>query len=144
MGDKKEKYCKIIFFGNYCTMPCYFVSLVGGIIIAAPAIGIGSLFLSQYVALLLSITILITYFVSKYIAKYIKKPYSILIGNFMLFLGLYFLISGLILPNINILMENNFESISLFNTSSLTILLIIFIIFVIIGIITTKNNNLKQ
>ena len=80
--------------------PCYFGSILASIIMAAPTIGLGAFSLSQYVAIAMVLVILLGYFASNLIVKFLKKPYPIVIGNFMLFLGIYFLLSSILIPNI--------------------------------------------
>ena len=74
--------------------PCYFGSILASIIMAAPTVGLGAFSLSQYVAVVMVLVIAIGYFASNLIVKFLKKPYPIVIGNFMLFLGIYFLLSS--------------------------------------------------
>jgi predicted transporter len=68
--------------------PCCFGAVVTAIILASPFIGVSTAFVGQYAAVFLSITIIAFYFASGAIVKFVKKPYPILLGNFMLFVGL--------------------------------------------------------
>ena len=43
---------------------------------------------------------IVTYFASNTIIKLTDKPYPIILGNFMLFLGAYFLLSAIVIPSI--------------------------------------------
>jgi predicted transporter len=65
--------------------PCYFGSILASIIMAAPTVGLGAFSLSRYVAILMVLVIVAGYYASNIIVKFLKKPYPIVIGNFMLF-----------------------------------------------------------
>ena len=122
--------------------PCCFGSIIASILMLAPIVGMGTFVLSQYVALALSLTIIATYFLSHIITKVISKPYPIILGNFMFFLGLYFLASSLILPNIYQALEQNFSQITIESVDSLTLILVVFILILIVGIFLNRRNSL--
>ena len=122
--------------------PCCFGSIIVSIMLVAPTVGLGYFDLSIYVALALMLTIVLTYFASNYLIKYIKKPYPIVLGNFMFFLGIYFLLSALFLPNITAMIANPMDAISIASLDSLSILVIsILVIMAIGGIISKRNSN---
>ena len=122
--------------------PCCFGSIIVSIMLVAPTVGLGYFDLSIYVALALMLTIVLTYFASNYLIKYIKKPYPIVLGNFMFFLGIYFLLSALFLPNITAMIANPMDAISIASLDSLSILIIaILVIMAIGGIISKRNSN---
>ena len=98
--------------------PCCFGSIIVSIMLVAPTVGLGLLDLSVVVAAALVLTIVVTYFASNYLIRFIKKPYPIVLGNFMFFLGIYFLLSALFLPSITAMISNPMEAI----TISLTII----------------------
>ena len=68
--------------------PCCFGSIIVSIMLVAPTVGLGLFNLSVVVALALVLTIIATYFASNYLIKFINKPYPIVLGNFMFFLGI--------------------------------------------------------
>ena len=122
--------------------PCCFGSIIASILMFAPIVGMGTFVLSQYVALALSIIIIATYFLSNIITKIISKPYPIILGNFMFFLGMYFLASSLILPNISQVLRQNFSQITIESTNSLTMIIVVFVLTLIVGIILNRRNNI--
>ncbi|WP_394325379.1 DUF2162 family putative transporter [Methanobrevibacter arboriphilus] len=62
----------------------------------------------------------------------------------MFFLGLYFLISSLILPNISSVLANPMGKISIESTGSLIIAFLLFIGLLIAGRIINKKNKQSQ
>lgn len=125
--------------------PCCFLSIVVSILVVAPTIGLTPFNLSQYAALALMIVIIAAYFGANIFNKIVKKPYPVVLGNFMFFLGLYFLISSLILPNISSVLANPMGKISIESTSSLIIAFLLFIGLLIAGrIINKKISNLNN
>ena len=69
--------------------------------------------LSAGMAVLLVFTIVATYFASNFLIRFINKPYPIVLGNFMFFLGIYFLLSALFLPNITAMIQNPMDGITI-------------------------------
>jgi len=121
--------------------PCCFGAVTLSIILIAPLIGASALTLGKYAAILLAIFITIFYLSSKTIAKLSKKPYPILLGNFMLFAGLYFLASAIVLPNINTVLSSKMSPITIPNTKTLAYALIGAILLIVLGILTNKKNS---
>ena len=121
--------------------PCYFGSILASIVMAAPGIGLGAFSLSQYVAAIMVIVILTGYFASNLIVKVLQKPYPIVIGNFMLFLGIYFLLSSILIPNIIQVFSQSMKSMTIPSLTSLAITFTLACVIVAIGIIVSKNND---
>ena len=122
--------------------PCCFGSIIVSIMLVAPTVGLGLMDLSLVVAGALVLTIIITYFASNYLVKLINKPYPIVLGNFMFFLGVYFLLSALFLPNITAMIQNPMDSISISSPYSLIGALILMIVLVAVGgLISRRNSN---
>ncbi|MBR3140342.1 MAG: DUF2162 domain-containing protein [Methanobrevibacter sp.] len=122
--------------------PCCFGSIIVSIMLVAPTVGLGLMDLSLVVAGALVLTIIITYFASNYLVKLINKPYPIVLGNFMFFLGVYFLLSALFLPNITAMIQNPMDSLSISSPYSLIGALILMIVLVAIGgLISRRNSN---
>ena len=122
--------------------PCCFGSIIVSIMLVAPTVGLGFMDLSLVVAGALVLTIVITYFASNYLVKLINKPYPIVLGNFMFFLGVYFLLSALFLPNITAMIQNPMDSISISSPYSLIGALILMIVLVAVGgLISRRNSN---
>ena len=121
--------------------PCYFGSILASIIMAAPTIGLGAFSLSQYVAIAMVLVILIGYFASNLIVKFLKKPYPIVIGNFMLFLGIYFLLSSILIPNIIQAFNQSMRFMTIPSITSLALTFLVAIGIVIIGIMISRRND---
>ena len=121
--------------------PCYFGSILASIIMAAPTIGLGAFSLSQYVAIAMVLVILIGYFASNLIVKFLKKPYPIVIGNFMLFLGIYFLLSSILIPNIVQAFNQSMRFMTIPSITSLALTFLVAIGIVIIGIMISRRND---
>jgi len=121
--------------------PCCFGSIIVSIMLVAPSIGLGLLNLSVYVAAALVLTIVLTYFASNYLIKFIDKPYPIVLGNFMLFLGIYFLLSALFLPNITSMMQNPMDAIKIASPEYLIAVLVLMIMIMFLGGFYFKNNS---
>lgn len=121
--------------------PCCFGSIIVSILLVAPTVGLGYFDLSIYVSLALVLTIVITYFSSNYLVRFINKPYPIVLGNFMFFLGIYFLLSALFLPNITAMLMNPMDAITIVSVDSLSILVIVVLVIMAIGGIISKMNS---
>ncbi|WP_305514017.1 DUF2162 domain-containing protein [Methanobrevibacter sp. V14] len=122
--------------------PCCFGSIIVSIMLVAPSVGLGLIDLSFIVAGALVLTIVLTYFASNYLVKFINKPYPIVLGNFMFFLGIYFLLSALFLPNIAAMIQNPMDAITISSPYSLIGALMLMIVIVVIGgLISRRNSN---
>ena len=122
--------------------PCCFGSIIVSIMLVAPTVGLGLMNLSAIVAGALVLTIVVTYFASNYLVRLINKPYPIVLGNFMFFLGIYFLLSALFLPNITAMIANPMDAITITSPYYLigALILVLAVMFVG-GIISRKNSN---
>ena len=122
--------------------PCCFGSIIVSIMLVAPTVGLGLMDLSFIVAAALVLTIILTYYGSNYLIKFIHKPYPIVLGNFMFFLGIYFLLSALFLPNITAMIANPMDAISIASPYYLIGALILILVLVGIGgVISRRNSN---
>lgn len=121
--------------------PCCFGSIIVSIMLVAPTVGLGLMHLSAIVAGALVLTILVTYYASNYLVNFIKKPYPIVLGNFMLFLGIYFLISALFLPNITALLQNPMDAISIQSPEYILAVLGLMLMIMFLGGFYFKNNS---
>lgn len=124
--------------------PCCFGSILVSILLVAPTVGLGLMNLSVIVAGALVLTIVVTYFASNYLVKFINKPYPIVLGNFMFFLGIYFLLSALFLPNITAMIQHPMEAITIASVDDASIaIIVILVIMAIGGIISKRNTNFR-
>ena len=122
--------------------PCCVGSIIVSIMLVAPTVGLGLMNLSLIVAIALMLTILVTYFASNYLIKFINKPYPIVLGNFMFFLGIYFLLSALFLPNITAMIQNPMDAITISSPYTLIAILIAMVVIIAIGgVISRRNSN---
>ena len=124
--------------------PCCFGSIIVSIMLVAPTVGLGLMDLSLVVAGALVLTIVLTYFASNYLVRFINKPYPIVLGNFMFFLGIYFLLSALFLPNITAMIQNPMDGITISSPYQLIGSLIVMLVIIAIGgVISRRNSNLN-
>lgn len=121
--------------------PCCFGSIVASILIVAPTIGVGAFYLSWFAAATLVAVIIITYFASNIIVKHISKPYPIILGNFMLLLGAYFLLSAIVIPNIAGSLSKDFGNLTMSSPESIIAIVVMLVILVIIGVFLNKKSK---
>jgi predicted transporter len=119
--------------------PCCFGAVVVAIVLVSPIIGVSSVAVGQYAAFFLSLSIVLFYFASGAIVRIIKKPYPILLGNFMLFAGFYFLASVILLPNINAVIQSPMRPTSINSITILSYVFILVFILVLIGFYRTRR-----
>lgn len=122
--------------------PCCFGAVVAAIILASPVIGASTFAIGKYAAVFLTLTIGIFYLASGAIVKIVKKPYPVLLGNFMLFVGIYFLVSAIILPNINTVLAIKMSPLTIPSVSNFSYALLIMVVLMVVGIYKTKKNSL--
>lgn len=121
--------------------PCYFGSILASIIMAAPTLGLGAFSLSQFVSVVMVFLIIFGYYASNLIVKFLKKPYPIVIGNFMLFLGIYFLLSSILIPNIIEVFNQSMRFMTIPSLASLALAISVAIAIVFIGIAVSRRND---
>ena len=123
--------------------PCCFAAVLAAIVLASPIIGASTAAIGQYAALFLTVTILAIYFASDAIAKLINKPYPIILGNFMLFAGFYFLSSIILLPNISKVLESPMKPYDMTSFTPLIYVAVFMIILIIVGFYKTKRQSMR-
>ncbi len=121
--------------------PCCFGSIVASILIVAPTIGVGAFYLSWFAAAALVAIIIITYFASNIIIKLTSKPYPIILGNFMLLLGAYFLLSAIVIPNIAGSLSKDFKDLTMNSPESIIAVIFMIVVLVIIGVFLSKKSK---
>lgn len=125
--------------------PCCFGAVVAAIVLASPFIGVSTAAIGQYAAVFLSLTIMAFYFASGAIVKIVKKPYPVLLGNFMLFVGFYFLASAIVIPNISTVLQSPMSPLDIPSIETLIYTSLFVIILAFIGFYMTKQkSNLIQ
>lgn len=121
--------------------PCCFGAIIASVLIVAPTVGFSFMGLSKYVAAALLVVMIVTYFVSNTIIKFIDKPYPIVLGNFMLFLGAYFLLSAIVIPSIAQAMQGRFGGVTMIDLQSLILILVALVALVIVGVVLYKRSD---
>ena len=121
--------------------PCCFGSIVASILIVAPTIGVGAFYLSWFAAAAWVAVILIAYFASNIVVKYTSKPYPIILGNFMLLLGAYFLLSAIVIPNIAGSLSKDFSDLTMSSPGSIIAIVVMIIVLVAVGIFLNKRSK---
>ncbi|MBQ6220974.1 MAG: DUF2162 domain-containing protein [Methanosphaera sp.] len=119
--------------------PCCFGAILSSVILVAPVAGISSVTLGAVSAVALVIVMGITYLLSFSIVKKINKPYPLVLGNFMIFIGIYFVLCIMILPNISLLVDGTTIQIQSFY-SMLEMLVVIFLLMIFGGILAKKRS----
>ena len=71
-----------------------------------------------------------------------KKPYPILLGNLMLFAGIYFLSSVILLPNINQVLLSPMKPYDMTSMTTLIYVLVFMVALVVIGFVKTKRESI--
>ena len=124
--------------------PCCFGSIIASVLIVAPTIGVTSLNLSGYAAAALVGVMIVTYFASNTIVKYINKPYPIILGNFMLLLGAYFLLSAIVIPNIAGVLSKTLSPITISSPQDILMIVVAFAILIAGGIVLNRRGNILE
>ena len=124
--------------------PCCFGSIIASVLIVAPTIGVSSLNLSWYAAAALVGVMIVTYFASNTIIRFINKPYPIVLGNFMLLLGAYFLLSAIVIPNIAGVLSKTQTPISIGSPQDILLIILAFAILMVGGIVLNRRGNILE
>ncbi|WP_459201743.1 DUF2162 domain-containing protein [Methanococcus sp. CF] len=119
--------------------PCCFGAVIASIVLISPTLGVSTFELGKYASLILMITIFTVYMLSDAISRVIRVPRPVMMGNFMLFAGFYFLISALVIPNIVAGMSMQMSPMECPDFSSLGGVFAITFALVLIGYIKTKR-----
>ena len=121
--------------------PCCFGSIIASVLIVAPTIGVSSLNLSWYAAAALVAVMVVTYLASNTIIRFIRKPYPIVLGNFMLLLGAYFLLSAIVIPNIAGALTKTVSPITIGSPQDILMIILVFAILIVGGMVLTKRGR---
>ena len=124
--------------------PCCFGSIIASVLVVAPTIGVSSLNLSWYAAAALVAVMIATYFASNTIVRFIKKPYPVVLGNFMLLLGAYFLLSAIVIPNIAGVLTKTLSPISIGSPQDILMILVAFAILIVAGVVFNRRGNILE
>lgn len=121
--------------------PCCIGSIITAIVLAFPVIGLSITFVGQYVAVFLSIIIVTFYFAADRLIRIFNKPYAILLGNLMIFVGLYILASTIIIPNISTVIQSPMSPMTMPSIETLIYTMVFVLILVFMGFFITKNRS---
>jgi len=121
--------------------PCCFGAAVAAIIIAAPMIGASAFAVGEYAAVFLMITMAVCYMVSGLIGRALNKPYPVLLGNFMLFAGFYFLTSAIVIPNISTVLSQQMSPVDIPDIWTFVYALITIVVLTVAGYYIARNRS---
>jgi predicted transporter len=95
----------------------------------------------EYAAAFLMITMTVCYLVSGYIGRALNKPYPVLLGNFMLFAGFYFLTSAIVIPNISTVLSHQMSPINIPDIWTFSYALLTVAALVVVGYYITRKRS---
>ncbi|HII08420.1 MAG TPA: DUF2162 domain-containing protein [Methanosphaera sp.] len=119
--------------------PCCFGAILASVILVAPVAGVSTVYLGSFSALALVVVMGVTYFISSEIVKRMKQPYPLVLGNFMIFIGIYFVLCLMILPNVSLLTLGS--AISINSTTSFWEMVIALLIMMGLGVLIAKRKS---
>ena len=122
--------------------PCCFGVIIATILLVAPTVSFGVFEISQYVSVALVFTIIASYFASNYLVRLTNKPYPVILGNFELFLGIYFLVSAIVLPNIASNLSKTFQDLSIASVDYVAMIIVFIVFLIFIGLIFNRGDGL--
>lgn len=119
--------------------PCCFGAILASVILVAPVAGVSTVTLGALSSVSLVVVMGLTYLLSSTIVKRINKPYPLILGNFMIFIGIYFVLCLMILPNISLLVGSS--AIHIQSSMNLAIMIGVLILMIIAGAIIAKKRS---
>lgn len=119
--------------------PCCFGAILASIMLVAPIAGVSSITLGVFSSVALVLVMGVTYFLSMQIVKRMKQPYPIVLGNFMIFIGLYFVLCLIILPNMAYITTGT--SIEIQSIENVSLMIVSVLCLLIAGGIFAKNKS---
>ncbi|MCK9152048.1 DUF2162 domain-containing protein [Methanobacterium alcaliphilum] len=139
--QNKKNTAKATCMAMVAPCPCCFGAVIAVIIMVSPLIGLSAATIGRYSALFLMILIAVFYLASGAIVKMVKKPYPVLLGNFMLFAGLYFMASAIVLPNINSVLSTTMTPLSVPSITTLVYAILGAVALLVVGVYMTKKRS---
>lgn len=119
--------------------PCCFGAILASVILVSPIAGVSSVTLGSFSAIALVIIMGITYLLSFSIVKKINKPYPLVLGNFMIFIGVYFVLCMMILPNISLLFDGS--TLEIQSLTSLVEMVGVMLLMILAGVAVAKKTS---
>lgn len=139
--QNKQNHANATCMAMIAPCPCCFGAVLAVIVTVSPIIGLSASTIGYWSGIALMIMIAIFYLASGLIVKFVDKPYPVLLGNFMLFAGLYFLASAIILPNVSSVLQNQMAPMTVPSLTNSIIIISVFIGLVVIGVLVQKRGN---
>ena len=119
--------------------PCCFGAAVAAIIIAAPMIGASAFVVGEYAAFFLMSHGVLILFQDN--GRALNKPYPVLLGNFMLFAGFYFLTSAIVIPNISTVLSQKMSPINIPDIWTFAYAVITVVVLTVAGYYIKRNGS---
>lgn len=120
---------------------CGFGAVVTTTILIFPLTGISAVSMGLFTAIFLSLAITAFYLAFSKVLRIFKKPCPLLLGNFMLFVGLYYLAFAIIFPNITAVLSSKMNLIDIPSVWILIYAFITVIVLSVIGFFTAKKHS---
>jgi len=83
----------------------------------------------------------VCYMVSGLIGRALNKPYPVLLGNFMLFAGFYFLTSAIVIPNISTVLSQQMSPVDIPDIWTFAYALITIVVLTVAGYYIARNRS---
>ena len=122
---------------------CFMISLMFLNTSLSSLVDLNSVKVKGIMYLFLIIIILLTYFISKH-SKISKKPYQIVLGNYMITLGAYYLVSTLISPNMMIMRSEKLAAITISSPIALLSVVFLVIVMIAVGVMLNREDNIYR
>lgn len=122
---------------------CFMISLMFLNTSLSSLVDLNSVKVKGIMSLFLIIIILLTYFISKH-SKISKKPYQIVLGNYMITLGAYYLVSTLISPNMMIMRSEKLAAITISSPIALLSVVFLVIVMIAVGVMLNREDNIYR
>lgn len=133
----KKEFYSLISVANVSSSICCFVGVMFGYILLSK--NIDTFVISIAMSLALFLLIISSYFFSNFL-RYAEKPYPVLLGNFMILNGLYFVAVALFIPTVNTLSSIQMNPLSIISNSSAIFLVLVFLGVFLLGVYLKKEN----
>ena len=138
----KEEYYSFSSLTTISSSICFFIGLTSVVILLSKSVEVSFIEISGIMALTTILLIMIFYSFANFLRN-AERPYPIVLSNFMILNGFYFLIIALFIPSIETLSPVQTSPLSIDSTSSLIFLAMAGLGIFLIGVYSTKENFSK-
>lgn len=138
--DKKENYPFVSVTTMIPTICCFVGFFFTAILLNNKNTEPDFLFISVAMVVLFAAIVTIFYLFSNFL-RYAERPYSVLLGNFMILNGFYFVIAGLFLPTIKTLATVQTSPLTIDSPSSLIFLIMAGLGVLLIGVYLKREGK---